>query len=45
MDRQDCFYASYPEGYNKLVKKIVPFYMRPAKDMMMRLLVKILAEG
>lgn len=45
MERNDCFYASYPDGYRKLVKKIIPFYLRPAKDMMMKLLIKILLEG
>lgn len=38
-------YKSYPEGYNKLVRKIVPWFMRPAKDMMMRLLLTILRDG
>ncbi|MBO4360828.1 MAG: hypothetical protein J5822_08110 [Eubacteriaceae bacterium] len=45
MDRKDCFYASYPEGYDRLVKKIIPFWLRPAKDMLMRLLVTILKDG
>ena len=38
-------YLSYPEGYNKLVKKIVPWYMRPMKKMLMRTLLIILSEG
>ena len=38
-------YTSYPEGYNRLVKDIVPFYMRPAKKMIMRLLLTILTDG
>ena len=38
-------YTSYPEGYNRLVKDIVPFYMRPAKGMLMRLLLTILTDG
>lgn len=38
-------YTSYPEGYNRLVKDIVPFYMRPAKKMLMRLLLTILTDG
>ena len=38
-------YKSYPEGYNKLVRKILPFYMLPAKKMMMRLLLTILTDG
>ena len=38
-------YTSYPEGYNKLVKDIVPWYMRPMKKMLMRLLLTILTDG
>ena len=38
-------YLSYPEGYNKLVKKMKPWYMRPAKNMLMRLLLTILTDG
>lgn len=38
-------YTSYPEGYQKLVKDIVPWYMRPMKDMLMRLLLTILTDG
>ena len=38
-------FQSFPEGYSKLVKKIVPWFMRPAKDMMMRLLLTILRDG
>ena len=38
-------YTSYPEGYNRLIKDIIPFYMRPVKDMIMRLLVTILTDG
>lgn len=38
-------YTSYPEGYNRLVKDIIPFYMRPIKDMIMRLLLTILTDG
>lgn len=38
-------YTSYPEGYNRLVKDIVPWYMRPVKDMLMRLLLTILVDG
>ena len=37
-------YTSYPEGYNKLVKKMIPFYLRPAKDMLMRLFLQILTD-
>ncbi len=38
-------YLSYPEGYNKLVKKLIPWYMRPAKGMLMRMLLTILKDG
>jgi len=38
-------YSSYPEGYNRLVKDILPFYMRPMKKMLMRLLLTILTDG
>ena len=37
--------TSYPEGYNRLVKDIVPWYMRPVKNMLMRLLLTILVDG
>ena len=38
-------YTSYPEGYQKLTREIVPWYMRPMKDMLMRLLLTILTDG
>lgn len=38
-------YTSYPEGYEQLKKDIVPWYMKPVKDMLMRLLLTILADG
>ncbi len=38
-------YLSYPEGYGRLVRDIVPWFMRPAKKMLMRLLLTILADG
>jgi len=38
-------YQSYPEGYRKLTNKIVPWYFRPMKDMLMRLLLTILTDG
>ena len=38
-------YTSYPEGYKRLMKDIIPFYMRPAKNMLMRLLLTILVDG
>ena len=37
-------YTSYPEGYNRLVSKIIPFYMKPAKNMLMRLFLQILTD-
>ena len=38
-------YTSYPDGYKRLTKDIIPFYMRPVKTMLMRLLLTILADG
>ena len=38
-------YTSYPEGYKKLIKDIIPWYMRPMKNMLMRLLLTILVDG
>ena len=38
-------YTSYPDGYNKLVKDMLPWYLRPAKAMLMRLLLVILTDG
>ena len=38
-------YKSYPEGYQKLAKDIIPWYFRPMKDMLMRLLLTILTDG
>ena len=38
-------YTSYPEGYKRLMKDIIPFYLRPAKNMLMRLLLTILVDG
>ena len=37
-------FMSYPEGYQKLSKKIIPWYFRPMKDMLMRLLLTILTD-
>lgn len=42
---KDNGYTSYPDGYNKLVKDIIPFYMRPMKKMLMRLFLTILKDG
>ena len=38
-------YTSYPDGYQRLAKDIIPFYMWPVKDMLMRLLLTILTDG
>ena len=38
-------YLSYPEGYDKLVRDLIPWYLRPAKKMLMRLLLTILTDG
>ncbi len=38
-------YTSYPEGYRRLMKDIIPFYFRPMKEMLMRLLLTILTDG
>lgn len=38
-------YTSYPEGYNRLVHDMLPWYMRPMKKMLMRLLLVILTDG
>ncbi len=38
-------FMSYPEGPERLSKKIVPWYFAVARKLMMKLLVKILAEG
>jgi len=38
-------YKSYPEGYQKLMKKIVPFYFGPMRKKMMDLLLTILTDG
>lgn len=38
-------YTSYPEGYERLTRDIIPFYMRPVKKMLMRLLLTILTDG
>jgi hypothetical protein len=38
-------FKSYPEGYQKLMKKIVPWYFGPMREKMMRLLLTILTDG
>ena len=37
-------FKSYPEGYQKLMKKLVPWYF-PMREKMMRLLLTILTDG
>ncbi len=43
--KTDWPYASYPDGYNKLLNKVMPFWARPAKKMMGSLLIKVLVDG
>lgn len=43
--KPDWPYASYPEGYNKLLNKIMPFWARPMKKMMGDLLIRVLVDG
>ena len=38
-------FISYPEGYRKLMKKIVPWYFGPMREKMMGLLLTILTAG
>ena len=38
-------FTSYPEGYTKLMKKLIPFYYGPMREKMMRLLLTILTDG
>ena len=38
-------YTSYPEGYQQLARDIIPWYFRPMKNMLMRLLLTILTDG
>ena len=38
-------YTSYPEGFKKLAKDIIPWYLKPMKNMLMRLLLTILTDG
>lgn len=38
-------YTQYPRGYEQLQKDIIPWYMRPMKAMLMRLLLTILRDG
>ncbi|NLL63521.1 MAG: hypothetical protein GX241_04670 [Ruminococcaceae bacterium] len=45
MDKNTWPYASYPEGFNKLLNKIMPLWARPMKKIMGPLLIKILIDG
>lgn len=38
-------YTTYPDGYKQLVADMLPWYLKPAKTMMMRLLLLILKDG
>ena len=39
-------FTSYPEGYSKLCKKLLPwYYPKKVKQMMMRLLLTIITDG
>ena len=38
-------YKSYPEGYQKLARDIIPWYFGPMREKMMRLLLTILTDG
>ena len=37
--------TSYPEGFNRLAKAIIPWYLKPMKNMLMRLFLTILTDG
>ena len=41
---KDFDYTSYPEGFDKLMNKIIPFYMKPAKKMLVGLFLQILTD-
>lgn len=43
--KTDWPYASYPDGFNKLLNKIMPIWARPAKKMMGSLLIRVLVDG
>ncbi len=38
-------YRSYPEGYENLKKDLIPWYLKPMKETLMRLLLTILTDG
>lgn len=37
-------YTSYPEGFNRLAKLIIPWYLKPMKKTLMRLFLTILTD-
>ncbi len=41
---KDFDYTSYTDGYNKLMNKIIPFYFKPAKKMLIGLFLQILTD-
>ena len=43
--KTDWPYASYPDGYNKLLNRIMPFWARPMKKKMGDLLIRVLVDG
>ena len=45
MDKNTWPYSSYPEGFDKLMKDIMPFWARPLKKMLGPLLIRILIDG
>ena len=38
-------YLSYPRGYRRLTRRMIPWYLRPMKKLLMGLLLTILADG
>ena len=38
-------YTSYPEGFNKLMNKLVPWYMGPMRSKMIKLFLTIITDG
>ncbi len=45
MDKNTWPYASYPEGFDKLMDEIMPFWAKPMKKMFCPLLMRILIDG
>jgi hypothetical protein len=42
---KDTNYTSYPQGFRRLERDIIPFYLWPARKMLMHLLLVILADS